>query len=176
MADIADLPDIDQTRAQMLELIERVRAEVSRLVPASAPWQWHREESTSGCVQQGTGRKGVTLYFAKLYSPLSFTDEQWELAFPAVQRLAAEAGLTSNAAMGNSSGNHDVRFSSDDGRTLVFGSAEASLITGTIACRRSAPATSSGPALREGRHDESGTACDRCPGSAVGGSDGGGGA
>ena len=47
--DIANLPDIEATRTQMLDLIERVRAEVTRLVPASAPWQWRREEMTAGC-------------------------------------------------------------------------------------------------------------------------------
>ncbi|KUI05599.1 LppA family lipoprotein [Mycobacterium sp. IS-3022] len=133
--DIADLPDIEATRAQMLDLIERVRGEVSRLVPASAPWEWRREESRAGC--ERNGRQGVALYFAKLTSPHSFTDEEWNLALPAVQRLAAEAGLTSDTAMQNSAGAHDVRLTSDDGRELMFGSIEASLITGTIACRLS---------------------------------------
>lgn len=139
VVDIAKLPDIEQTRVQMLDLIERVHAEVSRLVPASEPWEWTYDESRGGCTQQGTGRKGVRLYLRKLRSRISFTDEQWALVFPVVQRLAGEAGLTSNSAMGNASGNHDVRFNSKDGRTLVFGSREASLITGSIACRRDAP-------------------------------------
>lgn len=131
--DIANLPDIDATRTQMLDLIERVRAEVTRLVPASAPWQWRREEMTSGCEQDG--RQGVMLYFAKLTSERSFTDEEWNTAYPAVARLAAEAGLTDSSAMQDSTQAHDVRFNSDDGRTLVFGSIEASLISGSIACR-----------------------------------------
>lgn len=131
--DIADLPDIEATRTQMLDLIERVRAEVSRLVPASAPWEWRREESRAGC--ERNGRQGVALYFAKLTSPHSFTDEEWNTALPAVQRLTTEAGLTSDTAMQDSSQAHDVRFTSADGRELVFGSIEASLITGTIACR-----------------------------------------
>ncbi|MDH6195282.1 PBP1b-binding outer membrane lipoprotein LpoB [Mycobacterium frederiksbergense] len=59
VADIADLPDIEQTRTQMLDLIERLRVEVTRLVPASEPWQWNSEESRTGCVQKVTGRKGV---------------------------------------------------------------------------------------------------------------------
>ena len=131
--DIANLPDIDATRAQMLDLIERVRAEVSRLVPASAPWVWRHEEVTDGCERDG--RQGVTLYFAKLTSPHSFTDEEWKVALPAVQKLAAEAGLEGGTAMQESSGAHDMRFTSGDGRELVFGSIEASLITGSIACR-----------------------------------------
>jgi Lipoprotein confined to pathogenic Mycobacterium len=79
----------------------------------------------------------VTLYFAKLTSAHSFADEEWNTALPAVQRLAADAGLTSNTAMQNSTRAHDVRFTSADGRELVFGSIEASLITGTISCRLS---------------------------------------
>ena len=145
--DIADLPDIDETRAQMLDLIERVRAEVTRLVPATAPWTWNRDESTGGCTQEKTGRKGVSLTFANLHSPKPFNDAEWDLVYPAVQRLAAEAGLTSNSAMQNSSGNHDVRFNSDDGRTLVFGSWKASVITGRIACRRAADTAPAPPAL-----------------------------
>ncbi|WP_304106569.1 LppA family lipoprotein [Mycolicibacterium bacteremicum] len=131
--DIKNLPDIEATRAQMLDLIERVRAEVSRLVPASAPWAWRREEMSGSC--QNNGHQGVTLYFANLTSDHSFTDEEWALVLPAVERLAAEAGLTNGSAMQNSPGAHDVRITSDDGRELRFGSIEASLITGTIACR-----------------------------------------
>lgn len=131
--DIADLPDIEVTRTQMLDLIERVRTEVTRLVPASAPWEWRREEMRGSC--DNDGRQGVSLYFAKLTSPRSFTDEEWNLALPAVQRLAGEAGLTGSTAMQDSAQAHDVRFNSDDGRTLVFGSIEASLISGSIACR-----------------------------------------
>ena len=86
---------------------------------------------------ENSGRQGVTLYFANLTSPHSFTDDEWNLALPAVQRLATEAGLTSNTAMQDSSRAHDVRFTSDDGRELLFGSIEASLITGTIVCRLS---------------------------------------
>lgn len=139
VADIADLPDIDQTRTQMLGLIERVRTEVVRLVPASEPWRWNREEATSGCTQEGTGRKGVSLYFANLVSTHAFTDAEWATAYPAVKRLAEEAGLTGASAMQDSSGSHDVRFGSDDGRSLTFGSQVASLISGSIACRRAAP-------------------------------------
>lgn len=139
--DISQLPDIDATRAQMLDLIERVHTEVARLVPASAPWTWRHTESREGCDRNGV--QGVTLYFAKLTSSHSFTDEEWNLVLPAVERLAADAGLTNGSAMQNSSGAHDVSLTSDDGRELRFGSLEASLITGTIACRL--PAGGSAP-------------------------------
>jgi len=131
--DIANLPDIDVTRAQMLDLIERTRTEVTRLVPSSAPWVWRREEMRDGCEQNGV--RGVTLYFANLTSTHAFTDEEWNLAVPAVQKLASDAGLTNSSAMQNSTGAHDVRFNGEDGRELRFGSIEASLITATIACR-----------------------------------------
>jgi hypothetical protein len=138
VVDIADLPDIEQTKTQMLDLIERVRAEVVRLVPESEPWWWNRDESRSGCTQKITGLKGVSVHTRNLVSDISFTDEQWSLVYPAVQRLAAEAGLTRISAWANSSRNRDIRFHSDDGRTLVFGSEKASLIAGSIACRRPA--------------------------------------
>lgn len=131
--DITNLPDIEATRAQMLDLIERVREQVSRLVPASEPWIWRREESSGSC--ENNGQRGVLLYFANLTSRHSFADDEWALVLPAVERLAAEAGLTNGSAMQNSTGAHDVRITSDDGRELRFGSIEASLITGTIACR-----------------------------------------
>lgn len=136
--DIAKLPDIEETRAQMIGLVDRIRAEVARLVPESDPWTQSYEESRDNCAQQGTGQQGTALYLAKWTSPLSMSDAQWGLAFPAVQRMAADAGLSSVTAMADASRNHDVRFSSEDGRTLVFGSREASLLTGSIACRRAA--------------------------------------
>lgn len=138
VVDIADLPDIEQARSQMLELIERARAEVTKLVPESEPWVWNRDESRIGCTQEATGRKGVMRYTRNLVSDISFTDEQWSVAYPAVERLATEAGLTEVRAFANSTGNREVRFYSGDGRTLVFGSKEASLISATIGCRRPA--------------------------------------
>jgi hypothetical protein len=136
--DIAQLPDIEQTTTEMLDLIERVRAEVTRLVPASAPWEWTRDQSGNSCVQESTGHKGVSRDLRNLVSKHSFSDAEWEIVFPAVRQLATDAGLTDIAAPQNQPGNHDMRFSSDDGRTLIFGSRVASLITGKIACRRSA--------------------------------------
>lgn len=136
--DIAQLPDIEQTTTQMLDLIDRVRLEVTRLVPASAPWEWQGDQMGTGCVREETGRKGVSRYLRSLVSEHSFSDPEWERVFSAVRQLATEAGLTDIAAPQNQPGNHDMRLSSDDGRTLMFGSRVASVITGTIACRRSA--------------------------------------
>ena len=130
--DIADLPDIDETRTQMLALIERVRAEVVRLAPATEPWEWNRDESNAGCVQQGTGRKGTALYLRNLVSAHGLTDAEWDRVFPEVKRIAADHGLTGQWAPHG----HDVRFISDDGRELSFGTAEATVISGTITCRR----------------------------------------
>ena len=133
--DIAQLPDIDKTTAQMNDLIERIRAEVTRLVPASEPWTWSGQESGNSCVQESTGQKGVSLFLRDLESGHAFSDAEWDVVFPAVRQLAADAGLTDIAAPQNAPGNHDMRFSSEDGRTLMFGSREASVISGTIKCR-----------------------------------------
>ncbi|WP_264014901.1 LppA family lipoprotein [[Mycobacterium] manitobense] len=132
------LPDIDETRAQMLDLMERVKNEVVRLVPASAPWTWNRTESATDCTQEGTGEKGLSLSTRNLVSDISFDDAQWAQVLPAVRRVAAEAGLTEVSPMVDSSRNHDVQISSEDGRTLRIGSKEASLIKGYIGCRRKA--------------------------------------
>lgn len=134
VVDIADLPDIEQTRTQMLGLIESVRAEVAREVPATEPWQWNRTEGNAGCVQPETGRSGVALYLRNLVSAHGLTDAEWDQVFPAVQRLAAEAGLTKVWAPHS----RDVRFISDDGREMSFGAAAATVISGTITCRRPA--------------------------------------
>lgn len=80
--DIRNLPDIDVAHAQMMDLIEQVRTEVSRLVPASAPWTWRHKDSWGGCNKNGS--RGVSLYLAKLTSPHSFTDEEWALVLPAL--------------------------------------------------------------------------------------------
>ncbi len=136
--DIANLPDIEQTRTQMLDLIERVRAEVTRIAPATAPWQWGGSEGNAGCaVDTKDGQKGASRFLRKLASKTPLTDAQWDEAFPVVKKLAADEGLKSVSAPQNSSGNHDARFTSDDGLELVFGSRDAALITGTILCRRS---------------------------------------
>ena len=138
MTALADLPDVEDTRTQMLGLIERVRDELVRLVPESAPWRWNRDENWADCTQDGSGEKGLSVSTQNMISSVSFTDAQWDLVFPAVQRVVAAEGLVNVSPTVDSSYNHDVRISSDDGRTLRLGSKEASLIKGYIACRRPA--------------------------------------
>lgn len=145
VANLTDLPDIEHSRIEMLDLMERVRDEVSRLAPATQPWRWNREESRSGCVQKESGLRGVSLATQNLISDAPLTDDEWAAAFPVVERLTRESGLGTVTVMANASRNHDVRFSSDDGRTLVFGTAEASVIAGRIECRRSATTATPAP-------------------------------
>lgn len=135
---LSNLPDVEQTRAQMLSLIERVRDELVRLVPESAPWQWNRDESWSDCTQEASSEKGLSVSTQNMISDISFDDAQWALVFPAVQRVAAVEGLTKVSPTVDSSRNHDVQISSEDGRSLRIGSKEASLIKGYIGCRRKA--------------------------------------
>lgn len=137
VVDIEQLPDIDATTTQMLDLIEQVRQEVTRLVPATDPWEWTRDQQGFSCVQEKTGSKGVGRDLRNLVSQYAFSDAEWDQVFPAVRELAAQSGLKTVAAPQDSVGNHDARFSSDDGRTLVFGSRKATVVTGKIACRLS---------------------------------------
>lgn len=135
--DIANLPDIEQTRTQMLDLIERVRAAVTRIAPATQPWEWTGSEGNAGCaLDTKDGQQGASRFLRKLTSKTPLSEAQWNEAFPVVKDLAAADGLTNVSAPQSSSGNHDARFTSADGLELVFGSREAALITGTILCRR----------------------------------------
>jgi hypothetical protein len=139
--DIAQLPDIDQTTDQMLDLIEQVRAQVTRLVPATDPWDWTDQQLGMSCVQEKTDRKGVMRGLRDLVSRHELTDDEWDRVFPGVRQLAMEAGLNKLAAPQSSDDTHNARFTSDDGRTLVFISRGDTMITGNIACR-----VASGPA------------------------------
>jgi hypothetical protein len=138
--DIAQLPDIDQTTDQMIDLIEQVRAQVARQVPATEPWDWANEQMGMSCVQEKTDRKGVMRGLRDLVSQHALSDEEWNRVYPSVRQLALEAGLN-NVAAPQSSDDHDARFTFDDGRTLVFESRTDTTITGSIACR-----VASGPA------------------------------
>ena len=137
--DIAALPDIEQTTTEMVDLMERVSREVTRLVPAAEPWEWTRDQQGFSCTQESTGRTGVKRYLRNLSADYALTDAEWEVVFPAVRQLAGAAGLTEIAAPQDQPGNHDIRISSDDGRTLTFGSRKATVISADIACRRAAP-------------------------------------
>ena len=131
---LAQLPTLKQTLAQMLELIDAVQREVARQFPATVPWRWHHEFGTSACETDG-----LKLYFPNLGSAHGLSDDEWAQVLPAVTRLAADAGLTDVGGAGqNTSGNHDVRITSTDGRELVFGARVATLITASVGCRRSA--------------------------------------
>lgn len=131
--DLAMLPTLKQTRDQMLELLFAVQAEVTRQVPASAPWKWYHDYLTTAC-QNGAG---LSLGFPGLVSKYALTDEEWSRVLPAVVTLAGAAGLTNVGSAGNNtSGNHDARISSDDGRELSFGARDATAINATISCRR----------------------------------------
>jgi hypothetical protein len=133
--DIAQLPDIDQTTDQMLDLIEQVRAQVSRLVPATEPWDWTRQQLGMSCVQEKTDRKGVMRGLKDLVSHHALSDDEWDRVYPDVAQLAHESGLSNVAPPQDSAGNHEARFTSDDGRTLVFATRGDTMITANIACR-----------------------------------------
>jgi hypothetical protein len=47
--DIAQLRDIEQPTAEMLNLIKRVRTEATQLVPAAEPWEWSGDQQGFGC-------------------------------------------------------------------------------------------------------------------------------
>ncbi len=138
MTDLADLPDIDQTEEQMLELIERVRTEVERVVSGTDPWTWAGSPGNGGCGRSGTVREGVNRYLRNLYSPKALTDAEWERALPGVRRIVGAEGLDRLWTPQSSKGSHEVRFSSSDGRQLIFGTRDTTLISGATGCRRQA--------------------------------------
>jgi hypothetical protein len=129
--DLAQLPTAKQTQAQMLGLIDAVQREISRIVPATRPWRWHREWMTTTC----DDTDAVGLLFPKLASSHGLSDTEWAQIFPAATRLAAAAGLTDVNGIQNRIGNHDVRIASTDGRVLSLGSREATVISATVGCR-----------------------------------------
>ena len=64
------------------------------LVPASEPWEWTRDQSLEPLPQEETGRRrGVGRDLRNLVSRHRLHDPEWEVVFPAVRQLAAEAGL-----------------------------------------------------------------------------------
>jgi Lipoprotein confined to pathogenic Mycobacterium len=134
--DITTLPTIAETQRQMLALIDSVQAEISRAVPATRPWRWHRAWLSSGCLVEGQDG-GASLFFPKLTSDTALSDEQWQQVFPVIKELAADAGLTNVSAPQNATGNHDARFNSNDGRELSLGSRKSTVLSATISCRLS---------------------------------------
>ncbi len=133
--DLSALPTLKQTKAQMLDLIDQVQAAVAAEVPATAPWRWVDEWDTGGCPDQPAA-DGIMLLFPNLVTERALTDPEWNLLFPTFQRLASATGLTETAVPQDSAGNHDARFSSSDGRTLVVISATAIVLSATVSCRR----------------------------------------
>lgn len=136
VVDIAELPDIDETRARMTELIERAGSEVSLLVPDAAPWEWRGEVTTAPCTQAATGSKGSAAYLPRFVSQSRLTDAQWQQVLPVVQSLADSAGLTRMSPPQGDGASRDVRFTSEDGRELVFLSRATTVLSATIVCRR----------------------------------------
>ena len=108
-------------------------------MPAAEPWEWTRDQQGFSCVQESTGHDGCEAVPAEPGVQARVEpNRNGSWCSPLCAKLAADAGLTEIAAPQDKPGNHDMRISSDDGRTLMFGSREATLITGKIACRRSA--------------------------------------
>lgn len=134
--DITALPTLAETQRQMLGLIDSVQAEISRAVPATAPWRWHRKWLSSGCLIEGQN-DGASLFFPKLTSETPLSDAQWQQVFPTIKQLAADAGLINVSAPQNATGNHDARFTSNDGREFSFGSRKATVLSASISCRLS---------------------------------------
>ncbi len=128
---LSHLPTLKETQTQMLELLDAVRHEIVQQVPATTPWRWSHGWSTIQCVG------GLGLYFPNLVSGHALTDDEWARIFPLVSTLAEKAGLSGADAMQNAPGNHDVRIGSADGRELMIGSRDATVLSATVGCRRS---------------------------------------
>ncbi len=135
--DIANLPTLRQTQTQMLDLIDRIQVAVSTTVPDTRPWRWNRAWDSSGCVG-GAVDGAAALFFPNLVSERALAEPEWSAVFPAVKDLAAGAGLTEVAMPQDGAGNHDARFTSGDGRELVFGTRVTTLISARVSCRRTA--------------------------------------
>lgn len=147
VVDITELPNIDETRAQMTSLIERAGSEVERAVPNTGPWEWRGDETGAPCTQESTGHQGTALYLRRLVSESGLTDDEWGAVLPIVRGIAAESGLTRASSPKGDHGSRDVRFTSNDGRELAFISRATTLFSGKITCRRygGAPGTTDAP-------------------------------
>ncbi|BBY55280.1 hypothetical protein H7J07_08920 [Mycobacterium koreense] len=136
MVDAEGLPSITETKAQMLALIDEVQVAVSAVVPATRPWRWKDHWGSGTCLgDKPFGDDGVSLNFPNLVSGYSLSEAQWDLVFPRVRDIAVAAGLTEGWSPNDAAGSHDVRFSSPDGRQLIFVARVATLISARISCR-----------------------------------------
>lgn len=133
--DINDLPNLRQTQTELLALIEGARLLITGAAPSATHWRWSDRYGAGSC-HDDAGNKGIMLFFPDLYTEHGLTPQEWDRAIADITELAADAGLTEVATPGDTDTNHDARFYSDDGRELMVGSLENTVISARVTCRR----------------------------------------
>lgn len=148
--ELMNRPDIDQALAQYAELYDKVRTQVTAVVP-SLTWRQADEISGSGCgndfaaVNAGLRafdavERGLPNWVAKGNLP----DSQWKQVASTVEQVARTYGFGGGEVVVNQPGNHEVVFRDRFNAELNFGTAVNTTLLLRTGCHLTAEAKKRG--------------------------------
>jgi hypothetical protein len=133
-AQLQSLPSLEDTKEQMMALIQHVGEQISAAVPIVA-FSWRLEPSRAGCRPPYEQSDGQEILLAKYVSDVPIPEQQWKQAYDIAAQAASSIGATSATVFKDEPNNHDVQFAGDTGTILRLASQKATLVTGSTGCR-----------------------------------------
>lgn len=131
---LTSLPTLEDTRAQMVALIEHVGQQISAIAPA-VRFEWRQEESRGGCMAPYEQSEGNEILLAKYVSDVPIPEQNWKQSYDIASQAASTVGATTVTVFQDAPDFHDVQFSSETGTVLRLASQKAALLTGATGCR-----------------------------------------
>lgn len=133
-AELESLPSVEDTKSQMMGLIQRVGDQISALAPTVA-FSWRSEPSRGGCAPPYDQTDGEEILLAKYVSDVPVPEQNWKQVYAIAERAAASVGATGVTVFKDAPDDHDVLFAGDTGTVFRLGSRRAALLTGSTGCR-----------------------------------------
>ncbi len=130
---LAKLPTLEDTEAQLKSAVGELGTYVSSLVPGLT-WQWVDDRSVEICDPPYDQTHGSKVEMPRYASHPAIPDAVWPQVLDRARQVAAHFGATGSEVFADQPGNHTVRFYSPEG-TEVFVGSRGAVIASNTGCR-----------------------------------------
>lgn len=133
-AALADLPSLEQARADLEGAVLQLAAYIDTLVP-NLQWRWEGAESSSGCLPPYDHTDGGRVYLRHYAASAPVPDDVWPQVAQRAKELAAPLGAVDVEGFGDNPGKHGARYYGPDGVAFWVRSEAVAVITSNTGCR-----------------------------------------
>ncbi|MFD1811001.1 LppA family lipoprotein [Rhodococcus gannanensis] len=135
-------PTLEVTEAEITAAVLQI-ADAAGAIAPELRWEWKRERSQSSCGGAFGKTDGREVDLPNYVSAVPIPDTAWPAVLQAARDILTPLGITNLTVYVDKPGDHDVIFTSDDGRHVDLGTKVAALVSAGTGCRL--PAAHTGP-------------------------------